>query len=416
MPCPVQHGSGDAVTLDPYVKNLRAEREVLHAAGPVTRVNLPEGVTAWAVTHHEAARAALTDTRLVKDPAYWDDYQQGRIPEAWPLMSTIPPTPTNLLGTDGAEHKRLRLLTAKAFSARSIERLRPRIHELTENLLDALEPESHRPLDLKAEFAFKLPMSVIGDLYGVDQAEHGYLRDMYVKFFSAVTTPQEFMETYATLERYYEDMIADRRANPGEDLTTELTNAGENGDALTDLEIRGTLQVVVAAGHETTVNLLCNAVRALLIHPEQFDLVKKGEVGWDAVVEETLRFDPPTSNMVFRFATEDVELGGVTIGKGEALMTSYGAISRDRGEHGEEPHPDTFDLTRRKGRHISFGYGPHVCPGSHLARMEGQIALPMLFERFPDLRLAAPEEELENHPSIVVNSIKELPVLLRPQQ
>ena len=103
-----------------------------------------------------------------------------------------------------------------------------------------------------------------------------------------------------------------------------------------------------------------------------------------------------------------------TIKKGEALMVSYGAISRDRAEHGEDPHPDTFDLTRTKGRHLSFGHGPHVCPGSHLARMEGEIALPMLFERFPDLRLAVSEDELENHPSVLVNSIKELPILLRP--
>lgn len=414
MSCPVQHGSSGTVTLDPYVKNLRAEREALYAAGPIARVDLPGGVSAWAVTHHEAGRATLNDPRLVKDIAHWEDFQQGRIPESWPLLSTIPPAPTNLLGTDGAEHKRLRLLTAKAFSARSIERLRPRVEEITTELLDAMESKAEGRLDLKGEFAFKLPMNVIGELYGVDAAEHDWLRDMYVKFFSAVTTPEEFVHTYTTLERYYDDMIAHKRANPAEDLTTELLNAGENGDSLTDLEVRGTLQVVVAAGHETTVNLLCNAVRALLAHPEQFDLVKKGEVGWDTVVEETLRFDPPTSNFVFRFATEDIEIGGTTIKKGEALMTSYGAISRDRAEHGEEPHPDTFDLTRNKGRHISFGYGPHVCPGSHLARMEGRIALPLLFERFPDLKLAVDDSELENHPSILVNSLKELPVLLRP--
>ncbi|WP_285731122.1 cytochrome P450 [Nocardiopsis sp. ATB16-24] len=414
MSCPVSHGPDGTVVLDPYVTDLRAERETLYAAGPLTRVEMPGGVSAWAVTHHETARALLTDSRLVKDVAHWDDLQQGRIPEGWPLLSTIPPTPTNLLGTDGAEHRRLRLLTARAFSARSVERLRPRIKELTTELLDAMEPKADRPLDLKEEFAFQLPMNVIGELYGVDRSEFGHLRDLYVKFFSSVTGPEEFAEVYTTLERYYDDMVAAKRANPGEDLTTELLQAGEDGDALTDLEVRGTLQVTVAAGHETTVNLLCNAVRALLAHPEQFDLVKKGEVGWDAVVEETLRYDPPTSNMLFRFATEDVEVGGRTISKGEALMVSYGAISRDRAEHGEEPHPDTFDLTRTKGRHMSFGYGPHVCPGATLARMEGQIALPMLFERFPDLRLAVPDEELRNHHSIIVNSLQELPVLLRP--
>lgn len=414
MSCPMQHGSAATVVLDPYVTDLRAERETLYAAGPLTKVELPGGVTAWAVTHHKDGRALLTDSRLVKDVAHWDDLQNGRIPEGWPLLSTIPPTPTNLLGTDGAEHRRLRLLTARAFSARSVERLRPRIHELTAELLDAMEPKADQPLDLKAEFAFQLPMNVIGELYGVDRSEFGYLRDLYVKFFSSVTPPEEFMEVYTTLERYYDDMVAAKHAVPGDDLTTELLQAGENGDALSDLEVRGTLQVTVAAGHETTVNLLSNAVRALLTHPEQFDLVKQGKVGWDVVVEETLRYDPPTSNMVFRFATEDIEVAGQTIKKGEALMVSYGAISRDRDEHGEEPHPDTFDLTRAQGRHISFGFGPHVCPGATLARMEGQIALPMLFERFPDLQLTVSDEELRNHHSILVNSLQELPVLLRP--
>ncbi|MEU1898399.1 cytochrome P450 [Nocardiopsis dassonvillei] len=414
MPCPVQHDPEGTVVLDPHVTDLRAERETLYAAGPLTRVELPGGVTAWAVTHHEAARALLTDPRLVKDVAHWDDYQSGRIPEAWPLLSTIPPTPTNLLGTDGAEHRRLRLLTARAFSARSVERLRPRIRELTAELLDAMEPRAHEPLDLKSEFAFRLPMNVIGELYGVDRSEFDHLRELYVKFFSSVTGPEEFTRVYATLEKYYDDMVADRRARPGQDLTSDLLRADEDGDALTDLEVRGTLQVTVAAGHETTVNLLCNAVRALLTHPDQFALVKEGKVGWDAVVEETLRYDPPTSNMIFRFAAEDVEAAGSTIRRGEALMVSYGAVSRDRAEHGEDPHPDAFDLTRSQGRHISFGYGPHVCPGATLARMEGRIALPMLFERYPDLELAVPDGELRHHPSIIVNSLQELPVLLRP--
>ncbi|MFD6099435.1 cytochrome P450 [Nocardiopsis flavescens] len=414
MPCPVSHGTPATVVLDPYVTDLRAERETLYAAGPLTRVELPGGVTAWAVTHHAEARALLTDPRLVKDIAHWADYQEGRIPATWPLLSTIPPTPTNLLGTDGDEHRRLRLLTAKAFSARRVERLRPRVEEITAGLLDVLEPRAGEPLDLKNEFAFKLPMNVIGELYGVPDAEHGLLRDLYVKFFSSVTGPEEFLETYATLEKYYDDLLAAKRAAPGDDLTTELLAVDDNGDSLSDLEVRGTLQVVVAAGHETTVNLLCNAVRALLAHPDRFASVRKGEVDWDAVVEEVLRFDPPTSNFLFRFATEDVEVGGATVGKGEALMVSYGAISRDRAEHGEEPHPDTFDPARTRGRHISFGYGPHVCPGAPLARMEARIALPMLFERFPDLRLAVPDRELGNHPSVVVNSLRELPVLLRP--
>src|SRR5699024_3907420 len=168
MSCPLQHDSEETFVLDPYVRDLPAEREALYAAGPRTRVELPEVVSASAVTHHTAAPALHTDPRLVKDIAHCDDYQQRRIPPEWPLLSPTPPTPTNLLGTDGAEHKRPRKLTSQAFSARSIERLRPRIHELTKNLLDDLEPQASQVVDLKSEFAFKLPMSVIGELYGVD--------------------------------------------------------------------------------------------------------------------------------------------------------------------------------------------------------------------------------------------------------
>lgn len=412
MNTPAGAASGCPVVLDPYVADLEGERQRLHAAGPIAEVELPGGVRAWSVTHHEAARELHTDPRLVKDIAHWAAYQAGEIPPAWPLLSTIPPTPTNLLGTDGAEHRRLRLLTAKAFTPRRVELMRPRVEQITAELLDAMEERADQRLDLKSEFAFKLPMNVIGELFGVDPGVHGELRALYDTFFSSVTGPEEFTATYAALERFYDDMIARKKAEPGDDLTTALLHAGEDGDALTDLEVRGTLQVVVAAGHETTVNLLTNAVRALLAHPDQFALVRSGECSWEAVVEETLRWDPPTTNFIFRFATEDIEYAGAAIRKGDPVMTSYGAIARDRSQHGDRP--EAFDLTRDTGRHISFGYGPHVCPGAPLARMEAQVALPLLFERFPDLRLAVPDAELTPNPSVIVNSLKDLPVLLRP--
>ncbi|KUP97001.1 cytochrome P450 family protein [Thermobifida cellulosilytica] len=404
--------TGTPIALDPYVSDLEGERERLHEAGPIARVELPGGVLTWSVTHYQAARELLTDPRLSKNMAHWGAYHRGEISPTWPLLSVIPPTPTNLLGTDGAEHKRLRALTAQAFTPRRVEQLRPRIREITEELLDGLEKKAHEVQDLKSEFSFRLPMSVIGELYGVEEAAHGQLRGLYDKFFSSVTSPEDFVATREALANFYLDLMAKKKANPGDDLTTALLQANENGDSLTDEEVLGTLQIVVAAGHETTVNLLTNTVRALLRHSDQLELLRTGKATWEAAVEESLRWDPPTTNFIFRFATEDITYGDVTIAKGDSVMISYGAIGRDPSHHGE--NPEVFDITRSAGRHISFGYGPHVCPGAPLARLEAQVALPMLFERFPDMKLAVDDSELVPNPSVIVNSLREFPVVLRP--
>ncbi|AAZ56835.1 putative cytochrome P450 [Thermobifida fusca YX] len=401
------------IVLDPYVSDLEGERERLYEAGPIAWVELPGGVRTWSVTHHQAARELLTDSRLSKNMAHWGAYNRGEISPTWPLLSVIPPTPTNLLGTDGAEHKRLRTLTAQAFTPRRVEKLRPRIREITEELLDALEERANEPQDLKSEFSFKLPMRVIGELYGVEEAAHGQLRSLYDKFFSSVTPPEEFLATREALVQFYTELMERKKANPSDDLTTALLQANENGDRMTDEEVLGTLQIVVAAGHETTVNLLTNTVRALLRFPDQLELLRTGKATWEAAIEESLRWDPPTTNFIFRFATEDIEYGGVTIAKGDSVMISYGAIGRDRGQHGD--NPEVFDVTRKtSSRHISFGYGPHVCPGAPLARLEAQVALPMLFERYPDMKLAVDDSELVPNPSVIVNSLKEFPVILRP--
>ncbi|MFJ9557727.1 cytochrome P450 [Nocardiopsis sp. NPDC101807] len=417
MPCPVQHTPDGAVLVHAVPEDVQADRERLYQEGPVTRVELPGGVRAWATTHHEVSRATLNDPRFVKSVAHWADFQSGAVTAEWPLMGTIPTDDTNMLALDGAPHRRMRRLIASPFSARRVERLRPRIEALTSKALDALEERAGERLDLRSEFTFKVPMAVIGELYGVAEEEYANLGEMYAKLFSGTTEEGEHLQVYATLFQFFAEMTARKRAAVDEhdDFTADLLRAGEGeDDALSDTEIAVTLLTVVAAGHETTVNLLNNVVRALLAHPEQLDRLRRGEVTWDAVVEETLRYDPPNNVMMFRFATEDVEIGGETIRKGEALMTHYGAATRDRQEFGEEPHPSVFDPDRTRGRHITFGYGPHICPGAPLSRLEAGIILPMLFERFPDLRLAVPDEELEVVAALSVTSLREFPVVLRP--
>ncbi|WP_055568410.1 cytochrome P450 family protein [Streptomyces atriruber] len=398
------------IALDPFVTDLDGESARLRAAGPLAEAELPGGVPVWAVTHHAEARQLLTDKRLVKDIEVWGAWRRGEIPADWPLIGLANPG-RSMLTVDGEEHRRMRTLVAQALTPRRVERMRERIAELTTGLLDKL-PEGPEAVDLKAEFAYPLPMYVISDLMGIDEADHPRLKVLFDKFFSTQTPPEEVVATLGELAQMMGKVVAARRAEPGDDLTSALIQASEDGDHLTDEEIVSTLQLMVAAGHETTISLIVNAVVNLSAHPDQLALVLAGEIGWDAVIEETLRHSTPTSHVLIRFAAQDVPVGDKVIPKGDALIVSYGAIGRDEQAHG--PTADAFDVTRTSPtRHISFGHGPHVCPGAALSRLEAGVALPSLYARFPELTLAVPHSELRNKPVVTQNDLYELPVRLR---
>ncbi|MDJ0465946.1 cytochrome P450 [Streptomyces sp. H27-C3] len=410
--CPHAAAAGDTITLDPLVADLDAESAVLRAAGPLARVALPGGVACYAVTHHAAARQLLTDARLVKDIKVWGAWQRGEIPLDWPLIGLANPG-RSMLTVDGAEHRRLRTLVAQALTVRRVERLRAGIEQLTTGMLDGLAARpAGEVVDLKAEFAYPLPMNVVGELMGVEAADHPRLKALFDTFFSTQTPPEEVPQMMADLGELFTRVVDAKRADPGDDLTSALIAASEDGDHLTDEEIRNTLQLMIAAGHETTISLIVNAVVALQTHPEQRELVLSGEVPWENVIEETLRWSTPTSHVLFRFATEDIAVGdsGAVLPAGEALIVSFGAIGRDEGQHG--PTAGDFDVTRTPNRHISFGHGPHVCPGAALSRLEAGVALPALYARFPGLELAIPAAELRNKPVVTQNDLYELPVRL----
>ncbi|MFE0805098.1 cytochrome P450 [Streptomyces sp. NPDC058812] len=397
------------IPLDPFVTDLDGESARLRAAGPLAAVELPGGVPVWAVTHHAEAKALLTDPRLVKDINVWGAWQRGEIPADWPLIGLANPG-RSMLTVDGAEHRRLRTLVAQALTVRRVEHMRGRITELTERLLDDM-PADGGVVDLKAAFAYPLPMYVIADLMGIEEARLPRLKVLFDKFFSTQTPPEEVVATLTELAGIMADTVAAKRAAPGDDLTSALIQASENGDHLTDAEIVSTLQLMVAAGHETTISLIVNSVVNLAAHPEQRALVLSGKADWSAVIEETLRYSTPTSHVLIRFATEDVKVGDRVIPAGDALIVSYGALGRDEGAHG--PTAGEFDITRAsQNRHISFGHGPHVCPGAALSRLEAGVALPALYARFPRLDLAVPASDLRNKPVVTQNDLFELPVRL----
>jgi cytochrome P450 len=399
------------IVLDPFVGDLDGESARLREAGPLAAVELPGGVPVWAVTRHAEAKQLLTDPRLVKDINVWGAWQRGEIPADWPLIGLANPG-RSMLTVDGSDHRRMRTLVAQALTPRRVEQMRERIAKRTQGLLDGLDGDEVE-VDLKAAFAYPLPMYVIADLMGIAEDQLPRLKELFEKFFSTQTPPAEVIATLTELAGIMAATVAAKRAEPGDDLTSALIAASENGDHLTDEEIVSTLQLMVAAGHETTISLIVNAVVNLSTHPVQRALVLAGEADWSSVVEETLRHSTPTSHVLIRFATEDVQVGDKVLPAGDALIVSYAAIGRDEEAHG--PTAGEFDITRTsENRHISFGHGPHVCPGAALSRLEADVALPALYERFPHLDLAVPATELRNKPVVTQNDIFELPVKLTP--
>ncbi|KIQ63178.1 cytochrome P450 [Kitasatospora griseola] len=389
------------VRLDPVGADQHAENERLRANGPATLVELPGGVVVWAITHHDTLQELLADPRVGKDAKHWNLYREGRLPEGWPLMTFI--TVPGMTTSDGADHRRLRGLVSQALTPRRIAELAPAIEQRVARLLDGVAG-LEGDFDLRTHFAYPLPMQVIGELLGLAEEQQGLLHELSNTLVSSSATPGAGAAAARNLAGLLAQVAAAKRAEPANDLTTALIAAREEQDRLSEAELIGILMQLVVAGHETTLNLICNAVRALLANPDQLALVLDGTVSWSAVVEETLRYDGPVGQFPMRYALEDIQVGDVLIRRGEAMLASYAAAGRDD-RHYEDPN--RFDLTRENNRHLALGHGPHFCIGSSLARLEAETALRELFARHPGLRLA---DDADPRPiaSFVSNSVSTL--------
>ncbi|WP_125262880.1 cytochrome P450 family protein [Streptomyces alboflavus] len=396
----------------PHAHNAR-----LLAEGAVADVVLPGEVPGAAVLGYEALKEFLAHPEVAKGAAHFTALREGAIPDGWPLrtFATVPGMTT----ADGDDHRRLRTLVSKAFSARRVETLRPRIETLTAELLDRLAEAADGGdgiADLRASFALPLPMGVICELLGVDTEHRDLLHHLSNQVVSTAIGPQEAIAANRAMTAVLAAVVAARAERPGDDLTSALIAArDEDGDRLSPQELIGTLLLMVVAGHETTLNLITNAVRALCAHRDQLQLARSGKADWPDVVEETLRWDSPVSYFPFRYPTRDLTLHGTLIPQGTPVLAGYSAAGRDTAAYG--PDAALFDVTRPARttgttRHLSLGHGAHYCLGAPLARMEATIALERLFTRFPDLDLAAPAAELARHEGFVGNSVRELPVRL----
>ena len=407
------------LTLDPTGANRHAESVHLHRAGPAARVDLL-GQQAWAIADPAVLRTLLVDPRVSKDAArHWPKFPE-EIVGKWPLALWV--GVTNMFTAYGADHRRLRRLVSPAFSARRVAALGPRIEEMTDTLLDALAATpAGESVDLREQLAMPLPIQVISSLMGLPDGARQAFRALVDAVFDTTLTPEEAGANAVRLYEVLAGLVAEKRENPGDDMTSLLIAArddeagtGEQGDGsgLSEQELLDTLLLVVSAGYETTVNLIDQAITMLLTHPAERAKIADGKAGWKDVVEETLRFEAPVAHLPLRYAVEDIELpGGLTIRRGEAILASYAAVGRHPELHGESA--DTFDITRSFKDHMAFGHGVHFCLGAQLARMEAEIALSKLFSRFPDLAFA-PDAELLPVESLISNGHQRLPVILKP--
>lgn len=376
----------------------------LAASGPVRHVMLFTGVPAWVVTGYAEARELLAHPAVVKTAG-------------GPHMDSTPPDvqaamQTHLLGANPPDHTRLRKLVSAAFTQRRIEALTPRIQEITDRLLDDLAAAGAggEPVDLVGRFGYPLPITVITELLGVPTAHQGDFRHWSSITVNGAVHPAETYIAAATeMVAYVRTLIAEKRAEPGDDLLSGLVTARDGSDRLSEDELTSMVFLLLVAGHETTVNLLCNGTYALLTHPDQLALLRAEPERLPAAVEELLRFDGPLQVPIPSVTAAPVEVAGVTIPAGEVVLPALLAANRDPDRYDDA---DRLDITRSSTQHLAFGHGLHHCLGAPLARLEGRIGIGSLLARFPGLRLADPGAEPARSPALLMNALVELPVVV----
>jgi cytochrome P450 len=369
----------------------------LREQAPVLHGRAPDGSAAWFVTRQADVRTVLSDPRFVNSarsvPGVTVDSVRDKMIEQVGIPADVAHYfADSILDYDGEDHSRLRKLVSRAFTVRRVGALRPRVEQITAGLLDRMAgmPE---PVDLIAEFAYPLPITVICELVGVAEED----RLDWHRWSTALMRMQPGAVGPAAREMvdHVRGQIARRRAEPAVDLLSALVQVQEeDGDRLSADELITMVITLVIAGHETTAHLIGNATLALLTHPDQLALLRDDPDRWPVAVHELMRWCGPVHIARMRYAAQDVELGGVTIRQGEVVQPVLVSANRDPREYRDA---DRLDVTRQPaGRgegHVGFGHGFHYCLGAALARQEGEVALRALVERFPRLALTGDEPE-----------------------
>lgn len=390
---------------DPYPTYARLRRD-----SPVATVERPIVGTIYLLSRYDDCAGAFTDPRLVNDPRRARSEPDPF--DRWWTPSLLRALQRNMLASDDPDHRRLRDLVHRAFTPRRVDGLKASIERIVARLLDGAA-RGRQPVDLMAEFALPLPLTVISEMMGVPEADrltfhHRMARFLDTNFESRLQLVRQIPNSIMTL-RFFRRLIRLRRREPGDDLLTALVQAEEKGDRLSEDELIAMIFLLLLAGHETTVNLIGNGVLALLQHPDQLQRLRDDPELIGPAVEELLRFTNPVAQPAARFAREDIELHGAVIPRGAIVLPLIASANRDEAAF---ERPDQLDLGRHPNRHLAFGLGAHYCLGAPLARLEAKIALLALVRRFPAMRLAVPAERLRWRPSVNLRGLTALPLHL----
>jgi cytochrome P450 len=371
----------------------------LRAQRPVSAAIMPGGTPAWLVTGYAEARAALADSRLHKTAPGWQP----------PPDSIFAALERHMLNSDPPDHERLRRLVNKAFTARRVKLLRPRIAAITAGLLEDMSVQ--RDVDLLASFAFPLPITVICELLGIPVADRDDFRSWSSTIVSDTATAAAYEAAATAMVRYFMALLAAKRREPADDLLSALISAGDDGDRLSENELVSMAFLLLVAGHETTVNLIGSGMLALLLNPAELGRLRADPALLPRAVEELLRYVNPVNNATYRIAAEPVEIGGTKVGQDEIVLVALSAANRDPSRYAA---PDRLDIGRDSSGHLAFGHGIHYCLGAPLARLEAEIAFRALLARFGSMELAVPAESLHWRPSTLIHGLETLPVRLFP--
>ncbi|MER6714803.1 cytochrome P450 [Streptomyces sp. NPDC000877] len=404
QPCPYQDGR---VVIDPAFKaDAPARYARLRQLGPIHPAEFHLGLKGWVVVGYDLAREALTHPALLKDatPA-----AEALAAAGYVLHQPKVGLGAQMMEADPPEHTRLRRLASAAFTPRRTAELAPRIEQIAHDLIDALPPSGEA--DLVEAFNAPLPATVIAELLGIPREHHLDFRRWSGQALR-VASP-EHRPALAGLHGLLADLVAEKRRRPQDDLLSALVAVRDEEDGrLSEEELVGTAMMLVVAGHESTVNLLGNAVLALLRHPEQLELLRERPGLMPGAVEEFLRHDTSVERSTSRYASQDLELGGVAIPRGSMIVVALGSAGHDAPQAvGDDPA--VLDVTRPGARHLAFGHGIHYCLGAPLARLETDIALRTLLSRVPELELAAPVDSLDWIGSGIIRGVLSLPVRYR---
>jgi cytochrome P450 len=371
------------------------------AAGSLFPVTLWNGRRAWLVTRHEEIRAVLADDRRFSGAMAHPDF-----PTVTEARVTVDRNERAFVGMDNPAHDRYRHMFSREFSARRMLALKPRIAAIAEGVIDELVAHGP-PADLAATLAVKFPSLVMSELIGSPYADHRFIIDCAVGRHGLTQTPAEALEKARALAAYFRRLIDAKEAAPGDDLTSRVIESHVKPGLLSRDNFAEIGAMILRAGHDTTTNMIGmgmllvlrdeNLRRRLIEHPDSVD----------AAVEELLRYVTPVQFSPRRVALEDVEIGGVTVRKGEGLFLLLASANRDERVFAD---PDRLDFARDASEHLTFGYGIHQCLGQTLARYELQVIYPALLRRLPALGLAAPLEEIRFKDDMQIYGVHNLPV------